>query len=261
MQVNGSSQTSVSTLGAPQTDNTSTNLGPDAFMRLLVTQVRNQDPMQPMDTTAMMAQLTQLTEVERLVAIDGRLQNLQISSLGIANAQAADLVGRTVEADTSQMTLLDGGAATGTFELTGASQTTRVEIRDAEGRLVRTLDLGAQGRGTRTFTWDGLDDSGNRADPGRYRISVTAADADGHAVETRTRIRGPVGAVRYEDGYPELVIGEAEVLMGDVRSVEPAPSRAASTASTSSTSSSSSGSASVPSASDVPAATEGPAVP
>jgi flagellar basal-body rod modification protein FlgD len=219
-------------LGAPTSQTTHSGLDGESFMRLLVAQIRHQDPLQPMDTTQMMAQLTQLTSVERLVAIDDRLGELSIATASVANAQATDLVGRTVEADTSQLMLTDVGATSGTFELDGPAATTQVEIRDGSGRVVRTLELGAEGPGPVTFEWDGDDDVGNRLPAGRYRISVTAADEEGRAVDSSTRLRGEVDAVSYDNGFPELVIDEARVLLGDVRSVEetPAPTPTSTTA-------------------------------
>lgn len=214
-------------LGAPTSQSSQSGLDGESFMRLLVAQIRHQDPLQPMDTTQMMSQLTQLTSVERLVAIDDRLGELSVATASVANAQATDLVGRTVEADTSQLMLTDAGAASGTFELRGPSASTRVEIRDGSGRLVRTVDVGPKPSGQVSFTWDGDDDVGNRQLAGRYRISVVATDAEGRSVTSSTRLRGEVDAISYENGYPELRIGRERVLLGDVRSVEETPTTTA----------------------------------
>lgn len=223
--ISGSGSTSRTNagLGAPTSQSSQSGLDGESFLRLLVAQIRHQDPLQPMDTTQMMSQLTQLTSVERLVAIDDRLGELSVATASVANAQATDLVGRTVEADTSQVLLSDTGSATGTFELEGASASTRVEIRDGHGTLVRTVDVGAKAAGQVTFTWDGDDEVGNRMAAGRYRISVVATDAEGRPVDASTRLRGAVDAISYENGYPELRIDEARVLLGDVRSVEETP--------------------------------------
>jgi len=218
MRVDGSNQ-STTALGAPTTQSTRTDLDPQSFMRLLITQIRHQDPLQPMDTQAMMTQLTQLTEVERLTAIDGRLQSLQIATGAVANTQAADLVGRTVEADTSHLDLGDLGPARGNFQLGGAAAHVTVTIRGANGQTVRTLELGPHAAGPFPFEWDGFDTNGTRAPSDRYSIQVAATDADGRPVTTETRVRGPVQSVRYDGGYPALEIGGTDVMMGDVRSV------------------------------------------
>ena len=239
MRVDSTSRASAGSLGAPTTEGTPSNLGPEAFMWLLVTQIRNQDPMKPMDTQEMMQQLTQLSSVERLVAIDGRLQSLEVANAAMANTQATDLVGRVVEADTSHLNLGELGSSTGSFSLEGPAQNVEVTIRDAQGNVVRTLPLGAASAGPRTFTWDGDDDNGQRVAAGQYTISVSATDGNGHPVASRLTVRGTVRSVSYEGGYPTLHVGDTAVMMGDVRSIEgpPAPSPATSTATTTSASS------------------------
>ena len=235
MRVDSTSRAPTGSLGAPSPEATQSDMGPEAFMRLLVTQIRNQDPMKPMDTQAMMQQLTQLSSVERLVAIDGRLQSLQVASAAVANTQATDLVGRVVEADTSHLDLGDLGSASGAYSLDAPAQNVQVTVRDAQGRVVQTLPLGANGAGPHVFTWDGNDDNGQRAAAGRYTITVQATDADGHPISSRMSIRGPVSRVTYEGGYPSLHIGDTAVMMGDVRSIEgpPAPPPPASSTSSS----------------------------
>lgn len=217
------SRTSSGALGAPSAPSTDSALGPDAFLRLLVTQIRNQDPMQPMDTEGMMQQLAQLTSVERLVAIDDRLATLSLATAGMANSQAADLVGRTVEADTSHVVLGEGESVTGAFHLDAPAATTEIAIYDGAGRLVRTIDAGAQAAGNRTFTWDGRMDDGSSAPSGRYRVAITARNADGAAVNAEMTVQGIVDAVRYDGGYPLLDVDGASVMMGDVRSIGGGP--------------------------------------
>lgn len=213
------SHTGANALGGNGVDNAETDLDRSAFMRLLVTQIRNQDPMDPMDTRDMMTQLTQLTSVEHLIGIEERIGTLQVASASIANAQVAGFVGKVVTADTSQLRLDDAGAAAGAYELDGHAAEVTVTIRDAEGRVVRTLELGDTYPGSRGYTWDGNDDAGQRLPPGRYRVEISAADEEGTPVPVHTRVRGTVTGVSYEDGYPELLVGEHRVLMGDVREV------------------------------------------
>lgn len=220
MDINSTTSTSASTLGAPTQATTDSSLGPDAFLRLLVTQIRNQDPMQPMDTEGMMQQLTQLTSVERLVAIDDRLASLSVATAGMANSQAADLVGRTVEADSSRLVIGDGESVTGAFHLNAPAADAEVEIRDAEGRVVRTLHTGPRAVGNATFTWDGKLEDGTPAPAGQYQISVSATNAEGGPVSSELRVRGTVDAIHYDGGYPVLEIDGAEVMMGDVRTIE-----------------------------------------
>ena len=214
---------SSNALGGPASRSTPDALGPDAFLRLLVTQIRNQDPMAPMDTDNMMTQLSQLTSVERLVAIDGRLETLGLATAGIANSQASDLVGRYVEADTSHVLLAEGSSLESGFELGAGAASATVEFRDASGHVVRTLSLGALAAGPARFTWDGRDETGATLPSGRYGVTVRAVDSDGAPVRVDLRTRGVVDAVRYEGGYPALSVAGTEVVMGDVRSIGAPP--------------------------------------
>lgn len=219
-------RTSATSLGSPTAQTGTTTFDSQSFMRLLIAQIQHQDPLQPMDASQMTQQLTQLTSVERLVSIDGQLGSLSVATASVANAQAADLVGHTVTADTSHVLLSDGTPGTGSFELPSAATNASVEIRDARGNVVRTLDVGASPEGTVPFTWDGHDESGNRCAAGSYSIAVHASDADGNPIDATTRVSGVVSAITYEAGYPELTIAGAHVMLGDVRSVGPVPAPA-----------------------------------
>jgi flagellar basal-body rod modification protein FlgD len=226
MSVTGTSsidRTSATGLGGPTSNTGAAAFDSQSFMRLLIAQIQHQDPLQPMDASQMTQQLTQLTSVERLVSIDGQLGALSVATASVANAQAADLVGRDVQADTSHILLSDGSPGEGTFELPTAATHSTVEIRDGHGTVVRTLSIDGSAAGAVPFTWDGHDEAGNRCASGSYTIAVHASDADGNAIDATTRVHGVVTAVTYDNGYPELTVGGAHVVLGDVRSIGPAP--------------------------------------
>ena len=220
-----STSSGANALGGNGVGEASTDFDRDAFMQLLVTQIRNQDPMDPMDTRDMMAQLTQLTSVEHLIGIEQGVQTLGVASASIANAQVAGFVGKTVTADASSLRLEEAGSAAGAFELDGRASNVTVTIRDEEGRVVRTMELeGDRFAGTHRYEWDGMDDSGTRLPEGRYRVEVSATDGEGQPVGADTEVRGTVTGVSYEHGYPELILdGEHKILMGDVRRVDDGP--------------------------------------
>ncbi len=196
-------------------------MGREAFMKLLVAQLRNQDPMDPMDPRDSIAQLAQLSGVEQLVAIEGRLRALEVAGAGMVNAQAVALVGRTVEAEGGTLRLGEQGGAEASFTLRGRAERVEVRVLDAEGRMVRKMQLEGGFPGTRSVSWDGLDEQGERLPPGRYRIEVEAYDAEGRPVEVDTTLRGRVERLAYDNGYPELVVEGRRVVLGDVRFVEP----------------------------------------
>jgi len=224
----------ATSLGAPTAapstaDASGTNFDPQSFMRLLIAQIQHQDPLSPMDSTQMTQQLSQMTSVERLVSIDSQLGSLSIATASVANAQAADLVGKDVGADTSRLYLSDGAAGQGSFELSAAAAHETVEIRDAQGNVVRTLSLDGAAAGAVPFSWDGHNDSGTRMPAGSYAVSVTATDASGNSVPVTTTVQGVVSAITYDNGYPELSIDGTHVMLGDVRSVADAAAPTSST--------------------------------
>jgi flagellar basal-body rod modification protein FlgD len=196
-------------------------LGRDAFMKLLVAQLKNQDPNAPTDYKEMVTQLAQLTSVEQLVTMSNRLANVEVGLASIANAQSADLAGKAVQAEVKGVWLGDQGTANVPFTLEARASKVTITIRDANGRVVRRQELGDTFPGTRAWTWDGRSDAGDRLPAGRYRIEVAAEASTGTPVGVSTRISGRVDQVSFRNGYPELVVGEARVLLGDVVSIAP----------------------------------------
>jgi len=194
-------------------------MGKDAFMRLLVTQLQNQDPTKPMDSREMISQLSELTSVEKLTAIGDRLAALEIATAGLANTQVASVVGRNVRADGSGVRLSETGPAGSVYNLDGSAKEVTVEVRDAAGKLVRSMSLGPQFPGSHKVTWDGLADDGSRMPPGRYEFTVSAVDDADNPLGASLDIEGVVSSISYENGYPELLIGEARVLLGDVQNI------------------------------------------
>ncbi|MEM6960608.1 MAG: FlgD immunoglobulin-like domain containing protein [Myxococcota bacterium] len=197
------------------------DLDRDAFMQLLVAQLQNQDPLDPMDSREMITQLSELTSVEELQSMSYRLETLEVGLASIANTQVSSLAGHTVVADSSAIVLDTTGDGSTSFELIGRANEVNVEIRDSAGRLVRTMQLGDTFPGRHEVRWDGVDDIGQRMPPGRYTANVTAKDADGYSVEVSNELTGVVESVSYEHGYPELIVGQSRVLLGDVKYVSP----------------------------------------
>ena len=195
-------------------------MGRDAFMQLLVTQLRNQDPMDPMDAREMVTQLSELTSVEELRSIDHRLTALEIATGGMANTQVAGLVGKHVSANGAGLRLSEAGPAKGVYSLSESAKEVTITIRNEAGEEVRTIEIGAGYAGSHGFEWDGLDASGARMPPGRYAVEVSATNAEGNPVEANTEVQGLVTGISYESGYPELIVGEARLLLGDVTSIE-----------------------------------------
>lgn len=193
--------------------------GQDAFMKLLVAELKHQDPMDPVKNRDLVAQLATLTSVQKLTAIDEKLGGLQQGTLEGASLQSANLIGKTVTARTNSLTVNSLGVSAGGYGLPKAASTVKVSIVDGAGEVVRTIDANDQSAGNKTFQWDGKDVNGRRLPNGKYRFEVTATDSDGARIVPTTEVSGLVSEVRYSNGAPEVVVGNVHVGLSDVTSV------------------------------------------
>lgn len=201
-------------------------LGKDAFLKLLVAQLSHQDPLAPMDGAQMITQLAQFSALEQAVAQSERLDLLSAQLTGISNSEATGLVGKVVTVRGKQIAF-DGVAPTGLgVTLSGPAAECTATIRDAAGKVVRTIDLGARPAGAVNVAWDGKDDAGNKLPAGAYTCDVAAKDAAGAAVTVSHDVTGTVVRVSFEKGYPELILDSgATAPVSDLVSVGPGPAK------------------------------------
>jgi flagellar basal-body rod modification protein FlgD len=182
-------------------------LGKQEFLNLLVAQLQNQDPLNPVDDKEFVAQLAQFSSLEQAMQTNERLGLLQGTSTALNNAQVAGLIGQTIEANGNKVALADARPIPVTYDLGSDATETTITIRDANGKAVRTMSAGAATAGKHDAFWDGMDDSGNALPNGTYTIEVNAKNASGGQVTTSTRVRGTVTQVTFENGSAELIIG------------------------------------------------------
>jgi flagellar basal-body rod modification protein FlgD len=202
------------------TANPNGQLGKDAFMKLLVAELKQQDPMDPMKAREMVGQLADLSTVEKLTGIDDKLTSLQNLTAAAAGIQNAGLIGKRVEADTHNLSIAASGPASGgVFNLNNNAATVQVKIRDDQGTPVKTMDMGSLKLGPQQVKWDGTNDAGKRAPAGMYTFEITAKDSAGQPVVATTKVSGMVTKVTYENGTPEVVVGTSKIPLGDVTTI------------------------------------------
>lgn len=143
----------------------------DRFLKLLVAQMNNQDPLNPMDNAAVTSQLAQINTVKGIDALNGSVKKLLEQSQSAQTAQSMSLVGRNVLLDGNLMELPKEGSARGAFQLDGPTATVRIEVLDASGKVVDSRSMNNQPAGLQQFVWDGKAGS---LSPGEYALQVTA---------------------------------------------------------------------------------------
>jgi flagellar basal-body rod modification protein FlgD len=174
LQTSGSSGTSGS--------NTSGLSNVNTFYNLLVTQLTNQDPLNPMSNSDLSAQLAQFSTASGVQSIQQSMAALTAQLAQSQGLQAANLVGQNVVFDNNSISLGASGSAAGGFTLANAAQNVTVQIQNSAGQAVQSLQLGAMPTGVQTFTWNGLDSTGNPAPAGNYSVNIQATDSGGQNV-------------------------------------------------------------------------------
>jgi flagellar basal-body rod modification protein FlgD len=197
------------------------DLGKDEFLKLLVAQLGNQDPLNPMDDKEFIAQLAQFSSLEQQISANKNLEMLAIGQTALANSQITDLIGKKVRVQTTSMEIdKDGEAPDFNFELRGNAASIQIKVYSDTGDLVRTIDVGSRQAGKHNVEWDGLDNEGNPVTPGEYHIKVEAVDEMDEAVSVTTESFGTVTGVSFDKGYAELLVGDIRVRPGDVLEIK-----------------------------------------
>jgi Flagellar hook capping protein len=215
--------TSTSTTGSTASaDKQKIEKDMNQFLKLLVTQLQHQDPLQPMDANQFTQQLVQFASVEQQIAQNANLEQLVTMQKGALMGSAINYLGSMVEVGGSNMSLQAGNAAA-MYTLPESAAKTTISVTDANG--VRVLSLaGETSSGPHTFTWDGTTASGQTLPDGTYNFAVSATRADGSSIEVPTRVLGLVSGILTDGDEPMLVIGDEQVALSEVRSVNLPPS-------------------------------------
>ena len=188
------------------------------FLRLLITQLQNQDPLEPMSATEFTSQLVQFAGVEQQINANANLEKLlklqqtsQISSMVGFIGNAVEAVGNTVH--------LEDGVAESTYTLDVNADDITITVRNAAGLIVYSVD-GEPGIGTHDFVWDGKDKNGLAQPDGAYTIIVSALDREDNLLDVSQTVSGRINGAGAEDGVVSLFMGDVVIPMDNVISVK-----------------------------------------
>lgn len=190
-------------------------LGKEDFLKLLIIQLRYQDPLSPLGNQEFMAQLAQFSSLEQLQNVNSNLQANFLLTQSLDNSLATNLIGKRVIALGNEAYLTGDEGEEITFDLAEDAGVT-VEIYDTEGNLVRTLKGGALSSGRNQIHWDGNDSDGNRLPAGNYSFEVKATNSDNNPVDVTTHSTGLVTGIKFEGGNAVLMLGDQEVNLSEI---------------------------------------------
>lgn len=189
------STTSTTSTQASTAASSKVSLGSDfnTFLTMLTTQLKNQDPLSPMDSTQFTSQLVQYSSVEQQINANSNLEKLISLQQSASTAQGINYLGQTVEVSGTTLPLQDGSASY-TYTLPKAAASTTIQIKDSDGKVVKTV-TGDTTAGAHSMTWDGKDSDDTQLSDGKYSINVIATAADGSTLTTTTTTFGKVTKV------------------------------------------------------------------
>lgn len=215
--------TSTDALGAqPHPDGNGTNKIADekeAFLKLLVAQISNQDPLSPQSSEQYVQQLTQFSTVEQLMSLNKGVDTLAVGQLSNNNQEAVRFVGRDVVVRGDSFEHERGVASEVSFNVDADATDLTVVITDELGREVHRRDVRAPDGTRGSYTWDGTDAQGVAVDTARYTVSIEARDGEGNLVPADTLVTGHVTGVRFDKGFPELMMGDRVFRLSDIQEV------------------------------------------
>ena len=184
----------------------------DYFMKMLLAQIQNQDPMNAQDPAQMTSQLTQLNTASGIERLNTSISAMLAQATSQSFMNSSSLIGDSVLAPGNSMALGAAGNADFGLKLDAASAQTTVKVVAADGTVIDELSLGALGQGVHTFTWDGAGYDGQRAAAGSYKLLLAAADGAGAAVGSTALTRGLVSGVSRTDTGSQLLTTDGRTL-------------------------------------------------
>lgn len=215
MSVSTVSSTTSST--TTTTTSSSTEASEDQFLQLLVTQLQNQNPLDPLDNAEFTSQLAQFSMLEELEGMSESLEENLVYSQSLNNTMLLGLVGQHAVVEGDEVTVEDGEITQTQIQCASAGTAT-VEVTDASGNVVATYSTEVDA-GWNDLPWDGLLEGGDTAEDGTYTVSVSVVDRAGTEVESVTYMEGIVDSIRFENNLALLSIGGVDYYASEIAKV------------------------------------------
>ncbi len=203
----------------PVTDGSERQLGKEAFLTLLLTQLQNQDPTNPMENTEMTAQLAQFSQLEQLANMNSSIETMTGYIQAQNQFQTLTMIGKEVLAENDQLSVTDGKLDLEASVITTEACKLVVYVLDSKGNQVRMMDMGVVEPGEHKVDWKGLNNAGKQVDDGAYKFQVTATSLTGETLEDGVypQVSGKITSVSFDSsGQPIIHMGNASLALGQV---------------------------------------------
>jgi len=205
----------ISNKGTTSTTTTTKTLGKDDFMKLLLAQLKNQDPLKPVDGTDFAAQLAQFSSLEQLSNMNTELKNQSVNQMTMNYAQSVNMIGKEVVTNSGNSLVVNGTSTNLNYKLAKDAQTVTITILDKNGKVVKTWDETAQKAGMNKVTWDT-----SAVEKGEYTFKVTAKDSQGQPVLIETMTGGLVTAVHFRNNQILATVNGIEIPLSNIIEVK-----------------------------------------
>ncbi|MGZ5279740.1 MAG: flagellar hook assembly protein FlgD [Pseudobdellovibrionaceae bacterium] len=192
----------------------------DSFMKLMIAQMKHQDPTNPMQSHELAAQLAQFSSVEQLQNVNKTLEGMAEGQKPTEGFQALNFIGKAVSGDSSKLVRVKGDRTHDySYSLNGDASAAKFKVRNSTGEIIRTVDLKDIKKGPNSLTWNGLDDRGQPAPAGEYQFFLEATNVSGAKLAVKTDFEGVISGLNYTPEGPVLLVGTQSIKLKDVKKI------------------------------------------
>lgn len=197
------------------------SMGKDGFLKLFLAQLKNQDPTNPMKGHDLAAQLAQFTSLEKLNNIDDGIQSMNKAKTdGKSDFQVLNLIGKSVAGDSSKVFRSDLEETHDIrFRLPKEAARVKMEIVDAENKVIRTIEHHNVNSGANTISWNGINEDGQPSRVGAYQVKLQAFGGNGEKLAAFTKFEGKITGVNFTQDGTVLMVGDQAIRMQDIKKI------------------------------------------
>ena len=198
-------------------------MGKEDFLKLMLAQLKNQDPLNPMEGTEFAAQLAQFTSLEQLMnlndSMDTSINANYYLTQSINNTLASTLIGKEVKLNGNTFQYTGQESASIGYNLSSPASTVSVKIYNESGQLIKTIENAPKNSGDNKLIWDFTDNEGNKVPQGKFRFEVEAKDSENNKISNLSYVLGKIEGVKFTANGTMLVVNGAQYLLSDIMEI------------------------------------------